>query len=348
MESMRLNRVAAGPAQPRHLAALIAGWVAASWLASLAGLAAVVCVLAAGVLAYWLILPKGATAPPLPRFALLPLVAGFVVGMAVPMLLGWLDPDLLAVGYGVWFVLWLQLGFWLRTRYGAAPAGPAPESPAAGRPVAGSVPPPSAVPAPSQAPVSGPAGRVPPRVLTLSAALLVVGVAAFSILLAGDEDSQVPSEALAEFHPPGTYPPAPSTAGPMSEESVNYAMTVDRICASTFNESLSRESAIGDLSEARGWPESREAAAVQRLWAANQATLHDMVEGLGSPPAKAALVNRWLDNVERRGELYAEMADASEAGRITRGNRIWSEITGLKARSDEIGQSFGLRICTSN
>jgi hypothetical protein len=72
----------------------------------------------AGLVCFWLLLPKAETGSRLPGWALIPLVAGFIAGLFLSALLANLDDQLTASGYWLWFVLWLQFGLWLTERFG--------------------------------------------------------------------------------------------------------------------------------------------------------------------------------------------------------------------------------------
>jgi hypothetical protein len=134
----------------------------------------------------------------------------------------------------------------------------------------------------------------------------------------------------------------------MSPEWQDYAWNVDRLCATNYNHTLDLTQEVAATAEQRGWPNSKRAAATDRLWAANQAALHDAVIDLGAPPAKPGLLSRWVSNVGRRGELFA----ASSRAASRRDERAYvaldDRISTLKDRADVMGQRFGLRICTSN
>lgn len=146
----------------------------------------------------------------------------------------------------------------------------------------------------------------------------------------------------------GSYAPAPSTAGPMSRDWREFADTVDQICAVNFNRAMYNEAVIEQVGEQKGWSEDHEEAVAYRMWSASQADTYRMTGRLGTPPRRAALFQRWRENVAFRGRLMKVQARAWDAGDDAVLNRNYARIHRLKLASDRLGQRFGLRICTSN
>jgi hypothetical protein len=70
---------------------------------------------------------------------------------------------------------------------------------------------------------------------------------------------------------------------------------------------------------------------------------------MGPPPERPLLFARWRRaNVRHRTGLFFDASRVSGLGDFEAESRILHRIDRLKARSDRIGQHFGLRICTSN
>jgi hypothetical protein len=148
--------------------------------------------------------------------------------------------------------------------------------------------------------------------------------------------------------PPGYYQPAASTAVGMTHDWAVYAASVDRICAVSFNYAIGREAQTKQTALARDWSDARAESAVVRLWAQEDGRIHRATALLGPPPARPVLFARWRANVARRTDLFAEASRVAGEGSFDIESRILHRIDRLKARSDRIGQHFGLRICTSN
>jgi hypothetical protein len=144
----------------------------------------------------------------------------------------------------------------------------------------------------------------------------------------------------------GYYPPVPSLAEGMTPEWRAFADQVDRICAYNVNRAMAGQAQIEDAMQGRDSNEIE--AAIHYNWAAGQRATFEMVADLGPPPAKPRLLERWRQNVGFRGELFTRGGDAwlhrSGAG----SDAIHDRIHRLKATANELGQRFGLRICTSN
>jgi hypothetical protein len=134
----------------------------------------------------------------------------------------------------------------------------------------------------------------------------------------------------------------------MTHEWAVYAASVDRICAASFNYALVLQARTNQTAKASGWSDARWESAVVRLWAQEDGRIHRATALLGPPPARPVLFARWRANVARRTDLFAQASRAAGRGRFDTESRILDPIDRLKARSDRIGQHFGLRICTSN
>jgi hypothetical protein len=126
VEELRFSGAAAGRAPWLRLATLVVAAIALSLALAPFGSLAIATVAVATIAAFWLIVPKSRSVPPFPRWAVLPMVAAFVAMLFVPVLLGSFDRDLLAVGYAVGFVLWLQLGLWIAGAFEPADSTAAP------------------------------------------------------------------------------------------------------------------------------------------------------------------------------------------------------------------------------
>jgi hypothetical protein len=84
------------------------------------------------------------------------------------------------------------------------------------------------------------------------------------------------------------------------------------------------------------------------VWNHRALTILRSTGALGKPPDPADLFSRWRANVARRAALRNQAAHAAGEGRWSAYRDFMNRIYPLKDRSDEIGQRFGLRICTSN
>jgi hypothetical protein len=119
MPTLQLTGYANGPAPWGAVALLAIVWTGAIWMASEQATALVTSgALVSGVVVFWLLIPKARSSSPLPNWTLAPLLVAFVAGLFLASLLASIDRDLLAAGYGLWFVLWLQFGLWLKDRFG--------------------------------------------------------------------------------------------------------------------------------------------------------------------------------------------------------------------------------------
>jgi hypothetical protein len=318
----RFNGAAAGPAPWPKLAAVILTGIVLSAAGASAGGLALAAIAMATLAAFWLTLPKSAFIPPLPRWIAIPMIAWFVAMLFVPVLLGAFDRNLIAIGYTVGFILWLQAGLWLGEAFGPAIT----EHEARTR--------------------TGTGQRA------VAAAVVVAGSVLFSVLayaIAADRDGNGEAPATASVSvPSGHYPPATSTAGPMTPEWAQFASAIDRACALNYNSSLAKQAWVERTADAESWTNAETLAAIQEIWAANQRALAADVRALGAPPAKAHLLDSWLSNVVHRGELMAFMADSNRHG-DPKSVRIASRrVSRLKDEADLLGRDYGLRICTSN
>lgn len=161
--------------------------------------------------------------------------------------------------------------------------------------------------------------------------------------LASESDVTVPDEV-----PAGVYPPAPSTAVGMTTEWREFADAVDGICALTYNYMQAQEVRAGRQAAAEGWSHSRASATHWEISAAQGTQIVEATAELGEPPAEAALFERWRANVALRRDLKLKAAAAAGRSDWNLLAAIDSQVGQLKDQSDEIGQRFGLRICTSN
>jgi hypothetical protein len=146
----------------------------------------------------------------------------------------------------------------------------------------------------------------------------------------------------------GYYPPAPSTAVGMTPEWREFADEVDRTCAVSFNYALGAEAQTRRVAKAQGWSYAHAEAAIVSVWADEDMRILLATAKMGEPPRRADLFARWRSNVAHRTQLFRQASQVSRVGDFSAEKRIFDEIDRLKKRSDELGQRFGLRICTSN
>ena len=111
---LRLTGAADGPAPALWFVVFIALWTITGWLAASIELAYATPVLLAGFVVYWAMVPKADSKRPIPGWTIVPLLVAFVALLYLVGLLGKHDARFVPIGYGVWFVAWLQLGLWLR------------------------------------------------------------------------------------------------------------------------------------------------------------------------------------------------------------------------------------------
>jgi hypothetical protein len=182
----------------------------------------------------------------------------------------------------------------------------------------------------------------------LLAVLVLVALSPWSWVGGSDASTPTPGQYPPDHVPPGYYPPAPSTAVGMTPEWRAYAANVDRTCAVSFNYALALQARTNHVARAEGWSQPRWEEAVVRLWSQEDGRIHRATARMGPPPARPVLFARWRRNVARRTALFAQASRVSGQGRFDAESRILHRIDRLKARSDRIGQRFGLRICTSN
>jgi hypothetical protein len=134
----------------------------------------------------------------------------------------------------------------------------------------------------------------------------------------------------------------------MTPEWRSFADTVDRICALSFNYAIVDQARTERLAEARGWSNAAAEAAVVRVWGREDLRIHKATAQIGEPPAQPALFQRWRANVAHRTGMFFAASRAANRGDFAEEGRILDRIDPIKAQSDQIGQRFGLRICTSN
>lgn len=177
---------------------------------------------------------------------------------------------------------------------------------------------------------------------------------AIALLVLPREDSGSKSGVLAATPdadrevPPGYYPPAPSEAVGMTPEWRRFADGIDRLCAQSFNFAIAVDARTQELAKLRGWSRARTEAAVVKVWAEQVATISLGATRAGAPPRRQRLFDRWRSNVAQRAALFNRASEEAGAGNFAVESRLLDRIHRLKARSDELGQRFGLRICTSN
>jgi hypothetical protein len=112
---LRLIGAADGPAPWLWFVAFLVVWTFAGWLVTTGDhLARATWVLLPGLLLYWAMLPKTEARRPIPGWTVLPLIALFVALLALFALVGQSDERLVPIGYGVCFVVWIQVGLWMR------------------------------------------------------------------------------------------------------------------------------------------------------------------------------------------------------------------------------------------
>lgn len=147
---------------------------------------------------------------------------------------------------------------------------------------------------------------------------------------------------------PGAYPAAPSLAKQMTPEWRKYAAMVDRVCALSWNYMRAVQARAARHAFAAGWTQTRAAAATWQFSSDEDARILEATGLLGEAPAQQSLFASWRANVARRSALFQRASEAAAAGKFDVVQRICREITRLKTQADELGQRFGLRICTSN
>ena len=147
---------------------------------------------------------------------------------------------------------------------------------------------------------------------------------------------------------PGAYPAAPSLAKQMTPEWHKYAAMVDRVCALSWNYMRAVQARAGRQAFAARWTQTRAAAAMWQFDSDEDARILQATTVLGKPPAQQFLFASWRANVARRSALFQRASKAAAAGNFDLVQRICRKITRLKTQADELGQRFGLRICTSN
>jgi hypothetical protein len=146
----------------------------------------------------------------------------------------------------------------------------------------------------------------------------------------------------------GYYPPAPSKAGGMTPAWREYAATIDRVCAATYNYALGQLARADRRAELRNWRTARIEAAQNEIWSQQGPRIQLAARRLGAPPRRAGLFQRWLANVMTRSALFSRASHAATQAEWQRYSEICDRIGRLKDESDRLGQRFGLRVCTSN
>jgi hypothetical protein len=147
---------------------------------------------------------------------------------------------------------------------------------------------------------------------------------------------------------PGAYAPAPSTAEGMTHEWHKYAAMVDRSCALSYNYMLALKARAAQVAYRDGWTEERAVATDWRLTSDEDARILRATAVLGQPPTQQRLFASWRGNVRERTRLFLAASRAAAAGDFALAQRICARILRLKNKADQLGQRFGLRICTSN
>ena len=71
------------------------------------------------------------------------------------------------------------------------------------------------------------------------------------------------------------------------------------------------------------------------------------LERLGRPPDGVRLHARWIDSLRTRIRLERAQLRAGAAGEYDRARAMFARIGALMVSGNEIGQRFGLRVCTS-
>jgi uncharacterized RDD family membrane protein YckC len=148
--------------------------------------------------------------------------------------------------------------------------------------------------------------------------------------------------------PVGYYPPAPSLAGSMTPEWQEFAGQVDRICAYNFNRALAYQNELAQQGVPAGATEDEIQAKAYYAWAESQQATYTMTGELGTPPAQTAIFAQWRENVRMRGDLFKQSGDAWLHDHGAGVAAIGARIDALKLTANDLGQHFGLQICTSN
>jgi hypothetical protein len=149
------------------------------------------------------------------------------------------------------------------------------------------------------------------------------------------------------YSPQGTPPSGTIVLEPETSP-VNFAASVDEVCAIDFNEANRRQAELESVANSRGWSNGHVELVLHDNWAASEAETARLVGNLGTPPQDAALVKRWRENVAERGRLYHADGEAIDHGETARSEQIWGQVMDLKSKADEDGRAFGLHVCTSN
>lgn len=183
---------------------------------------------------------------------------------------------------------------------------------------------------------------------TLVLIVLAVGAGIAVLLVEPWNESGGSSNAGSAASASGFYPPVDSKAVGMTPEWREFADSVDRICATTFNAAIQSEARVDRFAALKGWSDERAEEVRLGVWNDQAVAILRLTEALGPPPERADLLSRWRDNVGRRLGFRNQARQAAGQGRWRLYRDNMNRIYPLKDRGDRIGQRFGLRICTSN
>jgi hypothetical protein len=147
--------------------------------------------------------------------------------------------------------------------------------------------------------------------------------------------------------PSSTPESGPITIDPQASPA-NFAAAVDAICAVDFNQALDQEAEIENAAPSRHWTPDEVESSVAAIWSGSQAETAQYVANLGTPPTSAEVVERWRENVAERGRMFGAKGKALAAGERAHAAQIDERMRSLKEEADRLGNSFGLRVCTSN
>jgi hypothetical protein len=139
------------------------------------------------------------------------------------------------------------------------------------------------------------------------------------------------------------YPKVPSLAGQLSAARRRFISRTDQTCAASYGRTRAASEAFQDA--------AGDLALQTEFFAAYVDAHNDQLlalEGLGTPPDGVALHRRWLDNFRLRIKLERRVLRLTRAGRIEEARRVYQRLDPLKMAGNEVGQRFGLQVCTSN
>jgi hypothetical protein len=161
---------------------------------------------------------------------------------------------------------------------------------------------------------------------------------------AGVDAGQRLADALPPRPPSGWYyPRVPSLAGEVSPARARFIRATDDTCVRTYPPVARAYDAV----MAYAADPARQLAAYAAYVDAHAEQLRAL-ERLGDPPDGARLHARWLGNMRLRIRLERAELRAAWAGDHERVRAIDRRIGRLKMRGNEVGQHFGLTVCTSN